>query len=1231
MVSHSRKAIEDTLADGGAELGGYRLVARLGAGAMGQVYSARPRQGGELVALKQITVFDPTHLYRFKQEFRALADIAHPNLVRLGELVVLASGLAFFTMERIEGESFSRWVRRRAPVGMPPNFARLTYALRQLALGVRHLHRAGRLHRDLKPSNVLVSSEGRVVILDFGLVFELRGSEPRITLTGQLLGTPAYLAPEQASHNAIGPAVDLYSIGVMLFECLTGCLPFGGTAARMVIDKQQQAAPEPGVLAPGIPAWLGRLCRGLLDPDAERRTTIDELLAALDEGELVTRSEAEPSRELELFGRERELELLERVHAQVVDEGGCTLVRLAGPRGRGKTALVDRFVQGVAESGAMILRGRCHPRESIPFEGVDGVVDALTLHLRALPDLEAAKLQPRRVQELCELFPVLAGVWRESGRRVNELDPVTRRRHAVTALREVLLRVSDTRPLVVFVDDFHWSDLDGLGVLAELMLPPDSPAMLVIVAFDPDAGGSIVGPLAEVDTFRGARVVDLELGSLDDAAARSMARVLLDGEAERVEALVEASAGEPLALVRGAQREGASAAVEVSDGELMRAIRSLDASARTLLELSVLLGEPLSRGLACALLEGGPAEAELAQTAIRQAGLAAAVAFEQPGSSLARALRIIELVRVELQTEREASLHLRIAEILAQADAEPERVAEHFVRAGERRRARACVRRGADAAAEALAFVRAARLYRRALGLLDEDETSAAELRELRLALAEQLVHLAHCREAAEIFVEVAKTSTSEEAAKLRLRAAEQYAISGWSEQALALLRDLLAAAGERMPSSALGAIATFVWNHLRLSLSRLLPRSRRHAPDPSIQVRFDLAYAASLATSRRHILMGAALIPRVLQLALESGDPARRIMALSIEVALLATLGRRDRARRLADRALELARDLDDPFYLAYAHACEYLGRSIMEVSAAEASFEQMMAYLDRCPGESWLRTPMLHRHSVLLVRSGAYMRMLNAAPGWLALLHATGQLQFEILLTCEVVIAQAQLGQCLPARRSCERARSRWCVDGYGFEDALLANADVWLLMGERKLVEAASVARAKEAEFLERGLRRIKLPRMRLRATTLYATLAAAIASDTPRAAPTPHELRGLRRCGLPNHAAEALILAAGRASLVGERERELQLWREASSECQAIGARGLAAAAARRLAELDVPDRVSLEAEAEAYFEAEGIGDPAHFVGMLAPAKRGHALASSDSCPGASPARYRERAS
>ena len=224
----------------------FRLIRLLGQGGMGVVYEAEDGELGLRVALKLLPGLQPDLLRRFKKEFRAAANIRHPNVVRFGDL--FSDGERwFFTMELVQGVDLFSHVRGLAGDSnvstlVPPDpdsetvrapkqavlpkrpeqkgtldQPRVRERFSQLAQGLAAIHAAGQIHRDIKPSNVLVTREGRVVILDFGLATE---GEVRTTFFGA--GTPAYMAPEQSSADPVTPAADWYSFGVMLYEALTG-------------------------------------------------------------------------------------------------------------------------------------------------------------------------------------------------------------------------------------------------------------------------------------------------------------------------------------------------------------------------------------------------------------------------------------------------------------------------------------------------------------------------------------------------------------------------------------------------------------------------------------------------------------------------------------------------------------------------------------------------------------------------------------------------------------------------------------------------------------------------------------------------------------------------------------------------------------------------------------------------------------------------------------------------
>ena len=193
----------------------YKVVRRIGRGAVGAVYEAIDRERRDRRAQDPSQRISGVPLL-VKQEFRTLADVHHPNLVQLYELVATNPERVFFAMELVDGKDLLAHVQG---AGEGTNSERLRAALRQLVQGVQALHAAGKLHRDIKPSNVLCTAEGRVVLLDFGVATELpRMVDDNQVEEDQVVGTARYMAPEQALDEPPTPASDWYSVGVMLYE-----------------------------------------------------------------------------------------------------------------------------------------------------------------------------------------------------------------------------------------------------------------------------------------------------------------------------------------------------------------------------------------------------------------------------------------------------------------------------------------------------------------------------------------------------------------------------------------------------------------------------------------------------------------------------------------------------------------------------------------------------------------------------------------------------------------------------------------------------------------------------------------------------------------------------------------------------------------------------------------------------------------------------------------------------
>ncbi|MFL5243941.1 MAG: protein kinase domain-containing protein [Gemmataceae bacterium] len=265
----TRPAVE-TPTEPPVELAGYEILGKLGRGGMGVVYQARHIQSQRLVAIKMLRegIQTGTDLAeRFRREADVLASLKHPNIVDFVE-VGRQGACAYFVMELVTGGSLAR---KLAGQPQPPRDA--AELVETLARAIHASHQAGIVHRDLKPSNVLLTAEGKLKVSDFGLAKRL-DSDIRQTSTGAILGTPGYMAPEQASGRtrAIGPATDIYALGVILYETLTGRVPFQAPTLLETLElvRSQDAVP-PRHIRPDVPRDLETICLKCLHKDPARR------------------------------------------------------------------------------------------------------------------------------------------------------------------------------------------------------------------------------------------------------------------------------------------------------------------------------------------------------------------------------------------------------------------------------------------------------------------------------------------------------------------------------------------------------------------------------------------------------------------------------------------------------------------------------------------------------------------------------------------------------------------------------------------------------------------------------------------------------------------------------------------------------------------------------------------------------------------------------------------------
>src|SRR5436190_18452423 len=266
-------AVSDTLI-GTLFDGRYRVIRKLGAGGMANVYLAEDQELGRRVAIKILNerhANDDQFVERFRREAQNAAALAHPNIVSIydrGE----AEGTYYIAMEYLEGGSLKELILSRGPA---PVWVAVDYA-RQILSALRFAHRHGLVHRDIKPHNVLVDAEGHVKVTDFGIA---RAGASQMTEEGSIIGTAQYLSPEQARGTQVDQSSDLYSLGIVLYEMLTGSVPFTGDTPVEIAMKHLSAVPQrPSAMRPEIPHDLDMVVlRALAKDPADRYQSAEEM------------------------------------------------------------------------------------------------------------------------------------------------------------------------------------------------------------------------------------------------------------------------------------------------------------------------------------------------------------------------------------------------------------------------------------------------------------------------------------------------------------------------------------------------------------------------------------------------------------------------------------------------------------------------------------------------------------------------------------------------------------------------------------------------------------------------------------------------------------------------------------------------------------------------------------------------------------------------------------------
>ncbi|MFT3694066.1 MAG: protein kinase [Kofleriaceae bacterium] len=1213
----------------------FQVLRRIGAGGMGVVYEAFDREKNVNVALKTLKVRDGESILRLKQEFRALQDVQHPNLVQLGELIK-EDRTWFFTMELVHGVDFLEYVRPRPidspdgrsaydastldainkdmPVLPPPSHdepildssrffdeRRLRNGMAQLARGLYALHRAGKIHRDVKPSNIMVTHDERVVILDFGLATDVDPSG--YEASDNVVGTVLYMAPEQSLGGRVGPEADWYSFGVLLYEALVGAPPFVGPSMMVLMQKQKATPKRPSALRSGVPADLDELCLELLRFDPGKRPSAHVILRLLGAGnleEISTRSHSQ------LFvGREAELAMLDRAFADVRERRQVT-VYLQGESGIGKSALVRAFTRRFsADESVVVLAGRCYEREAVPYKALDNIVDELASYVQRMTQPDAAAIMPQWADVLLKVFPVLSRIEVfADGPRHTILDETEQRTRLFAALRELLVRLCDRRKVIMWIDDLQWADADSLAMLSEVLRPPDSPSLLFLASWREAGEGDI---RARLDALPG-EIRHLPIGKLSETATAELVHSLIARSGvplDRADEILREANGHPLfvdELVRFAATRGADVSLELSlEDALGNRLGRLDPKPRRVLELLSLAGAPLDQETV----------AHAANIAVGDFAQVAAQLRTQNFASTggARKLdrietyhdRVRDTVLQELDADRRKALHRDLSRALeASGRADNETLAVHFAGAGDTEKAASYAVDAAAAAGRAVAFDRAARLYQMAIDLAP----AGPNIRALQIALGGALAKAGRGAEAGHALLAAAHGAPVAEALDLRGRAIQALLNAGQFDQGITELRDVLASQGVAYPKTSRRALMSVIGQRALIAM-----RGMRFKELDESQVarevlsRIDVQYYAATTLAPIDNIRGASFQARTLRYALAAGERYRIARTLVTEAGYRALGGGRHLAAgdELLDLAQELSTRVDNPHLPALIAAgrgtAEFLkgnyAKALSVCQAAQAFARQsgVAEYAEFNLMYQWIAESLVWLGR--LVETAAFTDQ-SIRDGeergnlYLSTTMRTAAHPFVRLAADDPVLARDEIAHAL----------DRWSPQRFHVQHfyALRAIASIDLYEGDPKAYERIQ---SEWKELVGSLLLRVSFGRtymydLRARAAILVNELDVAEA-----------DAKRVLKEQLAWSEPLAILIQAGIAKARSDRTAAIGLYEKAAKLFDTVDLALHAAAARRRLGELR--EDAAAIAAADAWMTGQKIQNPSRMTMMLAPVR------------------------
>lgn len=787
----------------------YRIEAELGRGGMGVVYRAFDSLLDRAVAIKFLSdpALEAPGRARLLHEAQAAARLNHPNIVSIFDASASPEGQPFIIMELLERESLRQYARLADEQGRNSTGERLAisevyFLAGQICAALEHAHQAGIIHRDLKPDNILVlsptaksSNQGvKLKLMDFGLARSL--SAPMLTQEGAILGTFYYLAPELLMGQAASPQSDLYALGVILYEMVTGRLPFSGDNLMAVLSQHLHATPIPPsssnpTIAPNFESLILRLLEKLPDQRFKSAQEVQEKIS-----ELTKAQPAEQRDGMEGTLLSTRLSLLDRiVRGRIVsreDElavaadlwkkassGEGNVLLISGEPGIGKSRLA-REISAIARlERAATLVGECYAEGGAPFSPMAAPIQQ---GLALLPPQGGGNpgqrhpLLPQHLADLIALTPALRLEYPEI--QLNpKLDPQSELQRLYESVAVLFTALSERQAVLVLIEDVHWADSGSLALLRHLARRLRAARILIVLTYR-EVELDEARPLHELLLYlnRERLASRIKLTRLNKEKTREMLSVMFAEEIsdEFLEGIYQETEGNPFFIEEVCRALVESGQVYFGDGKWHRppkmdqlvipqsvrlAIQSrvdqLPTEAQDVLRLASVFGrefnfEALSH--ACELDE------EIMITSLESAtrGLLIQELPSSKGMDFSFTHALIPATLSEnISGPRRRILHRRVAHALEAVHSDAyDQMAVHFAQAGESDQAIECYRKAARRASALFSFDSAVNFLDDAASLLDESHSAELhgklleELADTQLALGVNTSAIANYQEA---------------------------------------------------------------------------------------------------------------------------------------------------------------------------------------------------------------------------------------------------------------------------------------------------------------------------------------------------------------------------------------------------------------------------------------------------------------------------------------------------